>query len=96
LCQRGGGLALTTFSAQSWVVTRIAPFGSNLVGQVLSCPAKSAQPTHIRWILNDAVLPMTGVKGCGHDKDGLCELDTFISSTKARIAEVRPLSPDFM
>ena len=72
---------------RSWIVNQIAPFGSNLVGQVLSCPA-STQPTHIRWILNDAVVPLTGIKGCATDKNGLCELSTFIDSTKARIAEV--------
>jgi hypothetical protein len=70
-----------------WVISRIAPFGTNLVGQVLSCPA-SSQPTHIRFILNDAVLPLTGIRGCNHDGDGLCELPKFIDGIKARIAEV--------
>ncbi|KAF7968230.1 hypothetical protein HWV62_31613 [Athelia sp. TMB] len=48
----------------------------------------SDEATHIRWILNDAVLPLTGMKGCKEDKDGLCELSTFISAMKARIGEV--------
>ncbi|PPQ67076.1 hypothetical protein CVT25_005677 [Psilocybe cyanescens] len=72
---------------QTYFVNEIAPFGSNLVGQVLSCPA-STSPTHIRWILNDAVLPLTGIKGCKANKDGLCDLDTFIAGMKTRIAEV--------
>lgn len=42
---------------RSYMVNKISPFASNLVGQVLSCPASSAEPTHIRWILNDAVVP---------------------------------------
>ncbi|KAJ7648824.1 phosphoglycerate mutase-like protein [Mycena rosella] len=40
---------------QTWFANQLVPFGTNLVGQVLSCPA-SDTPTHIRWILNDAVL----------------------------------------
>lgn len=72
---------------QSWITSQIAPFASQLVGQVMSCPAASATPTHIRWLLNDAVLPMTGIQGCKADKNGLCPLDTFITAMKARIAE---------
>ncbi|KAI0305486.1 phosphoglycerate mutase-like protein [Multifurca ochricompacta] len=58
---------------RQWIVSHIAPFAANLVAQVLSCPASST-PTHIRWILNDAVVPLTGVKGCKANKDGLCDL----------------------
>jgi hypothetical protein len=72
---------------RSWIVNQIAPFGTNLIGQVLSCPT-SSQPTHIRWILNDAVIPLTGIPGCQTNKDGLCELSEFINATKARIAEI--------
>ncbi|KAJ7596916.1 histidine phosphatase superfamily [Mycena floridula] len=72
---------------QTYFVNELAPFGSNLVGQVLTCNAAS-EPSHIRWILNDAVLPLTGIQGCGENQDGLCKLDTFISSMKKRIAQV--------
>ncbi|TFY81484.1 hypothetical protein EWM64_g2529 [Hericium alpestre] len=72
---------------QTWFSSRIAPFASNLVGQVLSCPA-AAKPTHIRFVLNDGVVPLTGIKGCKADRNGLCELSSFISGMKARIAEV--------
>jgi len=72
----------------SWVTSQIAPFASQLVGQVLSCPAESATPTHIRWILNDAVLPMTGIEGCKANSNGLCPLDTFISAMLTRIGQV--------
>ena len=68
-------------------MSQIAPFASRLVGQVLSCPA-SGKVSHIRFILNDAVLPMTGIKGCKEDKNGLCDLPTFISSMQERIGEV--------
>lgn len=59
-----------------------------MVAQVLSCPA-SDSPTHIRFVLNDAVLPLDGIQGCDTgDKDGKCELDTFVSGMQARIAEI--------
>ncbi|KAJ7862085.1 phosphoglycerate mutase-like protein [Mycena leptocephala] len=65
---------------QTYFASKITPFGANLVGQVLSCSA-SKEPSHIRWILNDAV-------GCREDKHGLCELSSFIAGMKQRIAEV--------
>ncbi|KAI0316503.1 phosphoglycerate mutase-like protein [Amylostereum chailletii] len=72
---------------RQWVVNKVVPFAANLVAQVISCPANDT-PTHVRWILNDAVVPLTGVQGCPEDKDGLCALETYINGTKARIAEV--------
>ncbi|KZP16862.1 acid phosphatase, partial [Athelia psychrophila] len=83
-----GPLPLTHIpEKQSYIVSQISPFASRLVGQVLSCPA-SNESTHIRWILNDAVLPLTGIKGCKEDKNGLCELSTFIKGMKSRVEEV--------
>jgi hypothetical protein len=72
---------------QTYLAGQIVPFAANLVGQVLSCPA-SEMPTHIRWILNDGVLPLTGIQGCPANLDGLCELSTFIAAMKQRIEEV--------
>lgn len=57
------------------------------MGQVLSCPA-SGTPTHIRWVLNDGVLPLTGIEGCKANKDGMCEIDAFIHGMKQRLVEV--------
>ncbi|KAI0316502.1 phosphoglycerate mutase-like protein [Amylostereum chailletii] len=72
---------------RQWIVSHISPFATNLVAQVLSCPAND-RPTHVRWILNDAVVPLTGVRGCKADQNGLCELGAYINGTKARIAEI--------
>ncbi|KAI0066193.1 phosphoglycerate mutase-like protein [Artomyces pyxidatus] len=72
---------------RQWIVSNIAPFGTNLVAQVLSCPA-SDKPTHVRWILNDGVVPLTGVQGCPEDVNGLCPFDTYVAGMQARIAEV--------
>ena len=41
----------------------------------------------IRLILNDGVVPLTGLKGCPEDDDGLCPLDTFVSALQEIIAE---------
>ncbi|KAJ7636489.1 phosphoglycerate mutase-like protein [Roridomyces roridus] len=82
---------------RSYKVNQIAPFGSNLVGQVLSCPklassskSSSSQvtPTHIRWLLNDATVPLTGLSGCPSSQDGLCPIDTFIKGLQKRIQEI--------
>jgi hypothetical protein len=77
----------TYTQTQKWKISHITPFATNLVAQLLSCPA-STTPTHIRWILNDAVVPLTGVKGCLADKNGLCDLQTYIKAMQQRIAEV--------
>jgi hypothetical protein len=76
----------------------VMPFAVNLVGQVLSCNARSkpgsdfspalGQPTHIRWILNDGVVPLTGINGCKYNKDGMCKIDGFIRGMKERIEDV--------
>ncbi|KAF7329418.1 Acid phosphatase [Mycena kentingensis (nom. inval.)] len=81
---------------RSYVVNQISPFASNLVGQVLSCPASDSSPgstptptpTHIRWLLNDAVVPLDRIFGCGTSSSGLCSLDAFIAGMKQRIEEV--------
>ncbi|TFY65739.1 hypothetical protein EVG20_g5356 [Dentipellis fragilis] len=72
---------------QSWITSQIVPFATRLVGQVLSCHADD-EPTHIRFMLNDAVLPMTGIKGCKANKHGLCAFDDFITGMQARVDEI--------
>ncbi|KAF8212589.1 phosphoglycerate mutase-like protein [Mycena galopus ATCC 62051] len=80
-----------------YIINNIAPFASNLVGQVLSCPtpAHTANASYIRWILNDAVLPLSGIVGCESDSDsdgdggggGLCPLPAFVAGMQTRIGE---------
>lgn len=61
---------------------------------MLSCPttaaprARSKTSTYIRWLLNDAVVPLTGINGCKEDANGLCAIETFISAMQTRIGEV--------
>lgn len=33
---------------------------------------------YIRFVLNGAPLPLTGVDGCGHAKEGFCEVEEFL------------------
>ncbi|KAF7288319.1 Acid phosphatase [Mycena chlorophos] len=83
---------------RSYVVNQISPFSANLVGQVLSCPAKTASspaqgistssPTHIRWLLNDAVVPLTGIKDCPESDEGLCPFGTFVKGMQQRLEEI--------
>ncbi|KAJ7302728.1 acid phosphatase [Mycena albidolilacea] len=72
-----------------YIINNIAPFASNLVGQVLSCPAPAnTTSSYIRWILNDAVLPLSGVAGCNANSEGLCPLPSFIAGMQQRMSEV--------
>nr|VWO94250.1 Acid phosphatase [Ganoderma boninense] len=73
------------------IASHITPFSTNLVGQVMSCPAassKNEKESYIRFVLNDGVLPLTGIAHCPENKDGLCLLDNFVQGMKQRIAEV--------
>lgn len=79
---------------QTYYAHNIAPFATNLVGQVLSCPASSTatqndKTTYIRFLLNDGVVPLTGISHCETpDPNGLCLLDNFVQGMQERIAEV--------
>nr|GAT44528.1 acid phosphatase [Mycena chlorophos] len=85
---------------RSYIVNQISPFAANLVGQMLSCPASSksasspaegistSAPTHVRWLLNDAVVPLTGIKDCPESADGLCPFDTFVKGMQQRLEEI--------
>ncbi|KAG2056927.1 phosphoglycerate mutase-like protein [Suillus hirtellus] len=72
---------------RSYIASQIAPFSSQLVAQVLSCPA-CEEPTHIRFLLNDGVVPLTGIRGCTEDPNGLCALPSFISAMHERIGQI--------
>jgi len=77
---------------QTYFTQLIAPFASNLVAQVMSCPAtpgSSDTDKFIRFLLNDGAVPLTGIKHCETpNKDGLCLLDNFIKGMQQRIEEV--------
>lgn len=38
--------------------------------------------------MNDAVVPLTGIRGCPEDENGLCPLPIFIEAMQTRFGEV--------
>lgn len=76
----------------AWHTADISPFATSLTGQIMTCasPGDATAPLGkaIRWSLNDGILPLTGVKGCPEDADGLCPLGTWISSMQERIDSI--------
>ncbi|CAE6337219.1 unnamed protein product [Rhizoctonia solani] len=63
--------------------SKIASYAVNMQVQLLSC-ASHPEP-QIRLIINDGVTPLTTVRGCPQDKDGMCPLDTFVNAQKETI-----------
>ena len=66
---------------------RLVPFATNMQIQVLSC-SNTNEEDQVRMILNDAVVPLTGLNGCPDDEQGLCPLATFVSALQTLIGEV--------
>ncbi|ELU42830.1 phytase [Rhizoctonia solani AG-1 IA] len=80
--------------------SKIAPFATNMQvqreflyicylssviipGSVLSC--SSHPEPQIRLIINDGVTPLTTIRGCPEDKDGMCPLKKFVDAQKETI-----------
>ncbi|KAF8811998.1 phytase [Phlegmacium glaucopus] len=61
-------------------VAELAPFATNVQFQLLECT--SLPGPQIRIIINDAVAPLTGIRGCSEQKDGMCPVDTFVAAQK--------------
>ncbi|KIJ33558.1 hypothetical protein M422DRAFT_35479 [Sphaerobolus stellatus SS14] len=70
---------------RSFISSQIAPFATNIQFQLLNCT--SLPEPQIRIIINDGVTPLTGIKGCPEQKDGLCPLNTFVESQQKLAAE---------
>ncbi|OAV95110.1 hypothetical protein PTTG_03881 [Puccinia triticina 1-1 BBBD Race 1] len=77
---------------RSFTSTHISPFGAQLAAQVLTCPTapgSSSTSKSIRFILNDAVVPLDGLQGCApNNSTGLCDLDNFITGLESRLSEI--------
>lgn len=52
---------------------------------MLSC--SSIPDPQIRIIINDGVVPLTGIRGCPDQQDGMCPVDTFVEAQKKIIRE---------
>ncbi|PCH38306.1 phosphoglycerate mutase-like protein [Wolfiporia cocos MD-104 SS10] len=70
---------------QTFKASHLAPFATNIQFQLLSC--SSVADPQIRIIINDGVVPLTGIKGCPEQKDGMCPLATFVGAQKEIIQE---------
>ncbi|POW05271.1 hypothetical protein PSHT_10866 [Puccinia striiformis] len=77
---------------RSFSSTHIALFGAQLAAQVLSCPTapgSSSTSKSIRFISNDAVIPLDGLHGCETNLNtGQCDLDNFITGLETRLSEI--------
>jgi hypothetical protein len=51
---------------------------------VLACDSKPGP--QIRIIVNDAVVPLTGINSCPVEKDGMCAIDAFVQGQREIIA----------
>ncbi|KLT42693.1 phosphoglycerate mutase-like protein [Cutaneotrichosporon oleaginosum] len=50
-------------------------------------PEASDKGRFVRIILNDAPVPLTGIRGCEKNSDGLCDISAFVSSMHTLIGE---------
>ncbi|KAF9464573.1 histidine phosphatase superfamily [Collybia nuda] len=70
---------------RSFITSQLSPFSANMQFQLLECT--SVPGPQIRIIINDGVTPLTGIKGCPEQRDGMCPVDTFVAAQKEIIAE---------
>ncbi|KAG5727396.1 3-phytase A [Termitomyces sp. T112] len=70
---------------RSFEVSKLAPFGTNIQFQLLECT--SVPGPQLRIIINDGVTPLTGIKGCPEQRDGMCPVDTFVKAQKELLLE---------
>ncbi|EJU00867.1 phosphoglycerate mutase-like protein [Dacryopinax primogenitus] len=73
---------------RSFIVSQVAPFATQLAGQVLTCTEGNSTESYIRWLLNDASLPLTNIPGCAADPYGRCLTSTWLAAMKQRIQQV--------
>ena len=52
---------------------------------MLAC--ESVPGEQIRVIINDGVAPLTGIRGCPENKDGMCPVLAFVEAQKETIAK---------
>ncbi|KAG6909601.1 hypothetical protein DXG01_016640 [Tephrocybe rancida] len=65
--------------------SKLVPFATNVQFQLLECT--SVPGPQIRIIINDGVTPLTGIKGCPEQPDGMCPLDTFVRAQQKLLAD---------
>ncbi|KAF2439604.1 phosphoglycerate mutase-like protein [Karstenula rhodostoma CBS 690.94] len=85
---QGPPLSVTGNRGQnSFLASRLVPFATHFTTQVLSCPVY--QPTkQIRFIINDAVIPINNYPGCPENLNGLCSFENVVSVLQSRSSEI--------
>ncbi|KAF9026466.1 phosphoglycerate mutase-like protein [Hymenopellis radicata] len=73
-------------ASRPFKVSELAPFATNIQFQLLECT--STPGPQIRIIINDGVVPLTGIKGCPEQKDGMCPVEKFVAAQKELIEDV--------
>ena len=84
-------------------VADLAPFATNMQFQCMSfflplisrlhtdfllvLECSSVPGPQIRIIINDGVVPLTGIKGCPEQRDGMCPVDRFVAAQKEIIGK---------
>ncbi|KAJ7682173.1 phosphoglycerate mutase-like protein [Mycena polygramma] len=68
---------------RSFKVSELAPFATNVQFQLLECT--DLPGPQIRVIVNDGVVPLSGIDGCGEQKDGMCAVDAFVGAMRTII-----------
>lgn len=62
----------------SFITSKISPFAANLHSQIATCDDER----RVRWVLNDGVVPVDHIEGCGKAEGGWCKLDAFVDATR--------------
>lgn len=77
---------------RQFVLSRLTPFGARLYFEVLSCEDDTSSDVSsskfVRLKLNNRVLPLSSLKSCPTDKEGLCPYDDFVESLKYALSQV--------
>ncbi|KDN53031.1 phosphoglycerate mutase-like protein [Tilletiaria anomala UBC 951] len=70
-------------SSRRFKTTQLVPFAARFVVERLAC---ADGKRYVRFVLNDAVLPLTHLKECAPRADGMCLLESFLQSQRDRFA----------
>ncbi|KAG6856723.1 hypothetical protein H0H87_001323 [Tephrocybe sp. NHM501043] len=70
---------------RAFEASKLVPFAANIQFQLLECT--SIPGPQIRVIINDGVTPLTGIRGCPEQRDGMCPADTFVKAQQELLAE---------
>ncbi|KAF9255340.1 phytase [Marasmius fiardii PR-910] len=66
--------------------SQLSSYASNIQFQLLSCSGESKP--QLRIIVNDGVVPLTGIEGCHSNEYGLCPVETFVQAQKKMLDTV--------